>query len=66
MTDEYRVTVASSDYMEQSMILGHGALRISARELMLEIESLNKKEKEEYLGKQTVFLNAPLEDLINH
>ncbi|WP_423900794.1 NYN domain-containing protein [Eggerthia catenaformis] len=66
MTDEYRVTVASSDYMEQSMILGHGALRISARELMLEIESLNKKEKEEYLGKQTVFLNTPLEDLINH
>ncbi len=34
----YRVRVATSDRLEQMIILGHGADRISARELKLELE----------------------------
>jgi len=33
MAEEYNVTVVTSDYMEQKIILGHGAMRMSAREL---------------------------------
>ncbi len=36
--EKRRVRVASADYAEQLIILGHGALRMSARELRAEIE----------------------------
>lgn len=35
-----RVIVATSDYAEQRVIFGHGALRLSARELRLQIEEM--------------------------
>jgi len=37
-----KVYVATSDYMEQRTIFSRGALRISARELQIEIEAMNK------------------------
>lgn len=40
------LTVASSDGMIQTMVLGDGALRMSGRELKSEIESANRKIKE--------------------
>lgn len=35
--------VATSDYLEQRLILGHGAYRISSRELMSELAMIQKK-----------------------
>ena len=35
---DHRVRVATSDYLEQLIILGHGALRVSARTFKEEVE----------------------------
>ena len=40
---EHDVTVASSDGLEQVIILGEGARRMSARELLLEAEAAHKE-----------------------
>ncbi len=37
----HRVRVATSDALEQVIILGHGALRVSAREFLREVENAN-------------------------
>ena len=37
-----KVTVATSDWVEQQVVLGRGATRLSARELNLEIQKLKK------------------------
>ncbi len=42
-----QVYVATSDYMEQKTIFSRGALRISARELWLEISSMEKRIRED-------------------
>lgn len=42
-----QVYVATSDYAEQRMIFGRGALRISARELFIEIKSIDENIKVE-------------------
>ena len=39
----HRVTVATSDHIEQLIILGHGALRISARAFRQEVEQARKQ-----------------------
>lgn len=44
---ETRVYVATSDYAEQRTIFGQGALRISARELLIEVRNVQKKIKED-------------------
>lgn len=44
----YRVYVATSDYTEQRVTFGQGALRISARELWIEIQN-NRSEMEEVI-----------------
>ena len=38
LAKEHRVRVATSDNLEQMIIIGHGAVRVSAREFKLEIE----------------------------
>ena len=40
---EHRVRVATSDGLEQMIILGHGAVRMSARELKFEIDQTNEQ-----------------------
>ena len=40
---EHRVRVATSDGLEQMIILGHGAVRMSARELKFEIDQVNEQ-----------------------
>jgi len=40
---KYKVRVATSDRLEQIIIMGKGATRISARELKKEVDSVNKK-----------------------
>lgn len=46
---KYKVTVATSDGMEQIIIRGQGCFLLSARELKEEIEAMDKKIREEYL-----------------
>jgi predicted RNA-binding protein with PIN domain len=40
--DKYRVTVATSDGLEQQTVLSMGALRMSARELQIQVEQTNQ------------------------
>lgn len=46
---EYRVKVATSDKLEQVIILGRGATRLSARDLKKEIEETNLEIKIDHL-----------------
>lgn len=41
-----KVYVATSDYLEQRLVFGRGALRMSARELQIEINSMDTHVKE--------------------
>lgn len=49
---KYRVTVATSDAMEQVIILGQGAARMSARNLQEEIQMMKQEIREYYIEKQ--------------
>ena len=67
---KYRVTVATSDGLEQLIIMGQGAARISARELEEEIMSTNREIREAFLekpvsGKQYLF-DELSEELADH
>ncbi len=48
---KHRVTVATSDALEQMIIIGQGAYRISARDLLAEIQMTNQQIREEHLEK---------------
>lgn len=50
---KYQVTVATSDILEQVIILGQGARRMSAPQLKKEIEAVNREIREEHLEQQT-------------
>jgi predicted RNA-binding protein with PIN domain len=58
-----RVYVATSDWDEQRIVLGKGAIRFSARELLLEVQRLHKKAKKLYANNNTH--KQPLDSLIN-
>jgi predicted RNA-binding protein with PIN domain len=47
---KYRVTVATSDGLEQIIIRGQGCAMMSAREMRAEIERINREIRTEYLG----------------
>jgi len=47
MADKYRVTVATSDALEQLIIMGHGALRMSALNFYEEVKQVEKQIREE-------------------
>ncbi len=53
-SQRYRVTVATSDGLEQIIIRGQGCLLLSARELYEEVEKLGKELKERYLYQQGI------------
>ena len=48
---KYHVTVATSDALEQKIIWGAGAFRLSAKGLWEELEAIRKEIKEQYLDK---------------
>ena len=50
---KYQVTVATSDRLEQVIILGQGAARMSARELQDELELMKEQIREEVRAKRT-------------
>lgn len=65
---KYRVTVATSDGLEQIIIRGQGCLLLSARELEQEIEESSKRLKEEHMetinpGKRNYLLDDISEDV---
>lgn len=58
-TSGHRLYVATSDYLEQRMIFGQGAYRVSARELLREIAAMKREvsrriEEEKRGGRQTL------------
>ena len=52
MERKYSVTVATSDALEQVIILGQGARRLSAKGLKEEVESVNVEIRSNYLEQQ--------------
>ncbi len=56
-----KVRVATSDALEQTIILGKGATRLSARELKNEIDNFKKKQHQKYKDKLPI-KNNMLED----
>lgn len=61
---KYHVTVATSDALEQRIIWGEGASRMSAIDLKKEVEAVNKELREEWLQQQSkgnpkLFHNLP-------
>ncbi|MCD8240889.1 MAG: NYN domain-containing protein [Lachnospiraceae bacterium] len=48
---KYRVTVATSDGLEQIIIRGQGCMSMSSRELKEEIERMNREIRETYVGR---------------
>ncbi len=48
MAEKYQVTVATSDRLEQMIVIGEGASRISARELEQEVARVNREAMEQF------------------
>ena len=51
---KHLIRVATSDALEQIIILGGGAIRISARELRLEVQEMNKKMRNKYIKRNNI------------
>ena len=52
-----QVIVATSDYLQQTIVLSRGAIRISARELLDQVKLFRKELGKEYLDKPKVNTN---------
>lgn len=63
MARQYNIRVATSDATEQIIILGKGAARMSARELLIEVEKAEKDIRENYLSKNTKKRNSLMDNL---
>lgn len=50
---QHHVTVATSDALEQVIIMGQGAVRLSAKDLQEEIKRISDQIRREYLDRQT-------------
>ena len=61
---KYRVTVATSDGLEQIIIRGQDCLLLSARELKEEIERVSEQTRQEYMKEQAGERNRPMEELL--
>ncbi|MBN2221105.1 MAG: NYN domain-containing protein, partial [Vallitaleaceae bacterium] len=55
----YEVTVATSDALEQMIILGRGGIRMSAEGLRKLLENVGKEIQEQHLNQQENFRNYP-------
>ena len=54
--------VATSDNLEQKIVVGHGALRLSSRELLKDVEATNKQEQEDFNRRNPKMHNTMMED----
>jgi len=59
-----RVRVVTSDYLEQIIILGRGAIRMSANDFKREIETLHQEAQRRFLNQRPVKVN-PIMDLLD-
>jgi len=62
-TRNYPVQVATSDATEQSMVLGSGAIRLSARELQLRCREATQRQQE-YLARREIVKPNTLENIL--
>lgn len=62
LANEFSITVATSDAAEQNIILGQGAMRISARELYERIQQIHQRAMK-HQKSQPAFRHMALEDL---
>lgn len=53
MNRKYNVTVATSDGLEQIIIMGQGAIRMSASGLLEEVKEMEKEIRQEFLNKSS-------------
>jgi predicted RNA-binding protein with PIN domain len=60
-----QVYVVTSDWVEQLVILGAGAYRISARELLQDVKKVNKLIKEGYSDSELTYKRHELENRLN-
>ncbi len=65
LAQKHRVRVATSDALEQVIVMGHGAIRVSARELYEELEQIAGQMREYYRDKKEKFVNRPFEQQRN-
>ena len=63
LAKEFRVTVATSDGMEQLIAIGQGASRMSARQLKLEVEHMAETGFRAYVQRQKKGGSRPLQQL---
>lgn len=63
MPKEVKIRVATSDGLEQLIILGNGATRISARELKIEVEASNKALRERFIENRPPKNNLLMDNL---
>ena len=63
---EYHVTVATSDALEQIIIMGAGATRLSAAGLLEEVQQMQQEIRKNYLEKQTGGKNYLFDHLDEH
>lgn len=59
---KYQVTVATSDALEQVIIWGQGAARMSAQELRREVERYSRQHLQEWQGRQPEGRNYAMEE----
>jgi predicted RNA-binding protein with PIN domain len=67
MTRHHHVTVATSDALEQLIILGQGAVRFSANDLKVEITRVRDQIRRDYLDKQPggrAFIGDQFDDIL--
>lgn len=63
LSQNYRVYVATSDALEQTIVASKGAMRISARELELLVKNTHQNEMAEFNRKNKQMKNYLLEDI---
>lgn len=63
LASDYRVVVATSDALEQSIVIGRGARRMSSRELALEVKAVTEEHFHEFQRKQPQNHEFLLEDV---
>lgn len=63
IAEHYDVTVATSDALEQLIVIGQGANRISSRQLILDVQSVISNQFSEFQRHQDVSRNYLLEDI---
>lgn len=63
LNKDYSILVATSDALEQLIVVGQGARRISSRELEEEVEYIHQEQMKEYERKNTKGYNYLLKDI---